>query len=228
MDEKELIEKIKLNVVQGRIDAEDEGFDEGFEGQPGTVELVQEAMDKGLDAKSIVVDGLTSGMTIVGERFENGTYLIPDMLASAEAVGTAMDMLAPMLEQAGVQSKGKVVIATVLGDLHDIGKNIVTIMLKGAGYTIIDLGTDVPNEKVVSAVKEHKPGFLGLSALLTTTMREMPKIIDSLKAEGLRDGVKVLIGGAPTTPEFGEKIGADLHCADAFAAVDFANSVTGS
>jgi 5-methyltetrahydrofolate--homocysteine methyltransferase len=224
MDQQELIEKIKTNVIQGRVTSEDEGFDEGYEGQPATVELVEEALEKGVDVKKLIVEGLTGAMDIVGKNFESGKYLIPDMLASAEAVGEAMDILSPHLEGAGMESKGKVVIATVKGDLHDIGKNIVSTMLKGAGFEIVDLGTDVPTEKIVQSVKDNDPKFLGLSALLTTTMREMEGVINSLKDEGMRDKVKVLIGGAPTSPDFAEKIGADTHCADAFQAVDYANS----
>jgi 5-methyltetrahydrofolate--homocysteine methyltransferase len=220
----EIIEEIKTNVIQGRVTSEDEGFDEGFEGRPGTVELVEEAVEKGVDVKKLIVEGLTGAMDIVGRNFESGKYLIPDMLASAEAVGEAMDILLPHLESAGMESKGKVVIATVKGDLHDIGKNIVSTMLKGAGFEIVDLGTDVPTEKIVQSVKDTGSGFLGLSALLTTTMREMEGVISALKEEGMRDNVKVLIGGAPTSPEFAEKIGADTHCADAFQAVDYANS----
>jgi len=220
----EIIGKIKTNVIQGRVTSEDEGFDEGYEGQPATVELVEEALEKGVDVKELIVEGLTGAMDIVGQNFESGKYLIPDMLASAEAVGEAMDILSPHLEGAGMESKGKVVVATVKGDLHDIGKNIVSTMLKGAGFEIVDLGTDVPTEKIVQSVKDTDPKFLGLSALLTTTMREMEGVINSLKDEGMRDKVKVLIGGAPTSPEFAEKIGADTHCADAFQAVDYANS----
>jgi 5-methyltetrahydrofolate--homocysteine methyltransferase len=224
MDSSTLIDGIKTNVIQGRVTSDDEGFDEGFEGQPATVELVEKALEQGTDIKTLIVDGLTGAMNIVGERFESGEYLIPDMLASAEAVGQSMDILAPHLEKAGVKSKGKFLLATVKGDLHDIGKNIVSIMLKGAGYEIVDMGTDVPTEKIVSAVETHKPDFLGMSALLTTTMREMQTVIDGLKNRGVRDRVKVLIGGAPTSPEFSEKIGADVHCADAFQAVDYTNT----
>jgi 5-methyltetrahydrofolate--homocysteine methyltransferase len=220
----EIIEKIKTNVIQGRVTSDDEGFDEGYEGQPGTVELVEEAIEKGVDIKELIVEGLTGAMDIVGRNFESGKYLIPDMLASAEAVGEAMDLLSPHLEGAGMESKGKVIIATVKGDLHDIGKNIVSTMLKGAGFEIVDLGTDVPTDKIVQSVKEQDPRFLGLSALLTTTMREMEGVINALKDGGMREKVKVLIGGAPTSPEFAEKIGADTHCADAFQAVDYANS----
>jgi 5-methyltetrahydrofolate--homocysteine methyltransferase len=214
-----IIEEIKNNVIQGRLDTEDEGFDEGWEDKPATLELVEQAIEEGEDIKKIVIEGLTEGMTEVGKRFEAGTYLIPDMLASAEAVGAAMNILAPHLEKAGVKSKGKFVIATVAGDLHDIGKNIVATMLKGAGLEVVDLGTDVKAEKIVESVSQHKPMFLGLSALLTTTMRDMENVINKLKESSLRDSVKVLIGGAPTSEEFVKKIGADNYCADAFQAV---------
>ena len=224
MDERELIEEIKTNVIQGRVTSDDEGFDDGYEGKPATVELVQEAVEKGVGIKELIVEGLTGAMDIVGQNFESGKYLIPDMLASAEAVGEAMDILLPHLESAGMESKGKVVIATVKGDLHDIGKNIVSTMLKGAGFEIVDLGTDVPTEKILQSVKDNGPRFLGLSALLTTTMREMEGVINALKDEGLREKVKVLIGGAPTSPEFADKIGADVYCADAFQAVNYTNS----
>ena len=220
MDNKTLIEKIAFNIVQGRVEAEDEGFDEGFEGQPAVTELVEEALETGVDPKVIVIDGLTRAMEIVGEKFEREEYLIPDMLASAECVGIAMDIMSPHLLKAGVKSKGKFVIATVAGDLHDIGKNIVSSMIKGAGYEVVDLGADVPTTAIVKAVKENKAPFLGLSALLTTTMRVMQEVIDKLKEEGLRDTVKVLIGGAPTSKAFANQIGADAHCKDAFEAID--------
>jgi 5-methyltetrahydrofolate--homocysteine methyltransferase len=220
MDNQELIEKISLNIVQGRVEAEDEGFDEGFEGQPAVQELVDQALEEGVDPKAIVIDGLTAAMEIVGEKFEKEEYLIPDMLASAECVGVAMDIMSPHLLKAGVQSKGKFVIATVAGDLHDIGKNIVAIMLKGAAYEVIDLGADVPIATIVATVKEHKASYLGLSALLTTTMWVMEDVINALKAEGLGDQVKVLIGGAPTSKKFADQIGADAHCKDAFEAID--------
>jgi 5-methyltetrahydrofolate--homocysteine methyltransferase len=221
MDSNTLIEQVRLNVIQGRVTRDDEGFDEGFDGQPGTVELIEEGLKNDVDVKSLVLDGLTSGMNVVGENFEKGKYLIPDMLASAEAVGAAMDILAPYLEKSGVESKGKIIMATVKGDLHDIGKNIVSIMLKGAGFNIIDLGTDVPTEAIIESAKQHKPKFIGLSALLTTTMREMGKVVDALKSEGLRQNLKVMIGGAPTSHEFAQEIGADAFCLDAFQAVSY-------
>ncbi|MBW2566760.1 MAG: B12-binding domain-containing protein, partial [Deltaproteobacteria bacterium] len=162
MNQDELTSKIAFNVIQGRLEAEDEGYDEGLEGQPGVTELVQQALEEGLNPKTIVLEGLTAAMDVVGEKFERGEYLIPDMLASAECVGAAMDILTPFLLEAGVESKGKFVIATVAGDLHDIGKNIVSIMLKGGGYEVIDLGADVSTEQIVEAIEEHQAPFLGL------------------------------------------------------------------
>lgn len=228
MQEKESLDRIAFNVIQGRVEAEDEGFDGGLEGQAAVTELVEEALTQGINPKSIVIDGLTKAMEVVGEKFEEEEYLIPDMLASAECVGAAMDMLSPHLVQAGVESKGKFVIATVAGDLHDIGKNIVAIMLKGAGYEVIDLGTDVPADRIAETVREHQAPFLGLSALLTTTMRVMGEVVGRLEEEGLRDKVKVLIGGAPTSQDFADEIGADVYCKDAFQAIDALKAMTSS
>lgn len=220
MNDKELIEKIAFNIIQGRVTAEDEGYDEGLEGQPAVTELVQEAMERKIDAKTIVIEALTGSMETVGAKFDQGEYLIPDMLASAECVGVAMDLLAPLLADAGMKSKGRFVLATVAGDLHDIGKNIVAIMLKGAGFEVTDLGNDVSVDRIVTAVKDSQARYLGLSALLTTTMREMGSVIKALEEIGVRDKVKVLIGGAPTSESFAREIGADAHCRDAFHAID--------
>jgi 5-methyltetrahydrofolate--homocysteine methyltransferase len=158
-------------------------------------------------------------MEEVGKLYESGEYLIPDMLASAECVSEVMDMLESKLVGEDVESKGQFVIATVEGDLHDIGKNIVTTMLKGAGFEVRDLGSGVKADKIVQAVKETDAQYVGLSALLTTTMGHMQEVIDGLKKEGLRDKVKVLIGGAPVSEEFAQKIGADYYCEDAFDAI---------
>jgi len=220
MEEKDILETISFNVIQGRVEAEDEGFDGGLEGQAASTELVEQALTQGIDPKTIVIDGLTKAMEVVGDKFEKEEYLIPDMLASAECVGAAMDILSPYLIQAGVENKGKFVIGTVSGDLHDIGKNIVAIMLKGAGYEVIDLGNDVTTDKIAEAVRESQAPFLGLSALLTTTMRVMKEVLGKLEQEGLRDQVTVFIGGAPTSKEFAEEIGADVYCKDAFQAID--------
>ena len=220
MSELPILDKIAFNVIQGRVEAEDEGIQQGLVGEPGVLELVQMALDQGIEPKKIVLDGLSKPMELVGQKYESGEYLIPDMLASAECVGGAMDILSPHLIDSGVESKGTFVLATVFGDLHDIGKNIVGIMLKGAGYSVIDLSNNVPTEKIIKAVKESGAAYLGLSALLTTTMRVMEEVIEELKKEGLRDQVKVLIGGAPTSSEFASEIGADAHCRDAFSALD--------
>jgi 5-methyltetrahydrofolate--homocysteine methyltransferase len=214
-----LIEQIKFNVIKGRIEAEDEGYDEGLEGQPAVTELIAEALEKSVDTRSIVNDGLNAAMDVVGSKFEQGEYLIPDMLASAECVGAAMDLIAPKMLSDGIENKGTFVMATVKGDLHDIGKNIVSIMIKGAGYNVIDLGTDVATERIIAEVEKTQAAYLGLSALLTTTMREMEAVISELKASGMRDRVKVLIGGAPTSKEFARQIGADVHCNDAFEGI---------
>ena len=146
-------------------------------------------------------------------------YFIPDMLASAEAVEVSMDILKPLLADANIKPKGKFAIATVKGDIHDIGKNIVAIMLKGAGYEVVDLGIDVTTEKIINYIKNESPDYLGLSALLTTTMLEMGTIIEALKKENLRDKVKVFIGGAAVSDEYAEEIGADAFCLDAFSAI---------
>ena len=228
MDQQILVEKIAFNVIQGRVEAEDEGFDLGLEGQPGVTELVNEALNLNIDPKKILIESLTESMEIVGEKFEQNEYLIPDMLASAECVGVAMDLLSPHLIKAGIKSKGKFIIATVKGDLHDIGKNIVAIMLKGAGYEIIDLKSDVSTDRIVDAVKENEAPFLGLSALLTTTMRNMENVIRELEKQGLRNKVKVLVGGAPTSKEFAAQIGADAYCKDAFQALEIMKKIESS
>ncbi len=220
MNEQELIEKIAYNVIQGRVVAEDEGFDEGLEGQPAVTELMEQAVEQNIDAKKLVVECLTGSMEDVGEKYDKGIYLIPDMLASAECVGAAMDILGPRLAKAGIESKGRFILATVAGDLHDIGKNIVGIMLKGAGFEVIDLGNDVSADRIVEETRKNNAQFLGLSALLTTTMREMEKVVKALQNEGIRDKVRVLIGGAPTSDKFAEQIGADAYCRDAFHAID--------
>jgi len=216
---KDIIATIKENVIQGRKTQEDVGIDDSLEGTPGVVELIQQALESKSSPQVIITEGLTAGMEVVGEKFSTKEYFIPDMLASAEAVGAAMDILKPVLESADVETKGKFAIATVQGDIHDIGKNIVAILLKGAGYEVHDLGTDVSTEKVVEFVREEKPGYLGLSALLTTTMTEMGVVIKALEENKLRSSVKVLIGGAAVSEEFAGEIGADAYCVDGFDAV---------
>ncbi len=223
-----LIDLIRENVIQGRVTQEDEGMEEGMVGQPAVTELVKEALAQNINVKSIINEGLTKGMNMVGEKFEAGEYLIPDMLASAEAVGAAMEMLEPHLAKSGIKSKGKILVATVKGDLHDIGKSIVSILLRGVGYTVKDLGNDIDPQAIVDAVKEERPEFLGLSALLTSTMVHMEDTIRALADSGIRDDVKVVIGGAPVSAEFAQRIGADGYGADGFQAIAVVESLNKS
>ena len=197
-------------------------------GQPGVSELVEKALALGVGTEDIINKGLTEGMDIVGQKFETKEYYIPDMLASAEAVGVAMEILEPHLAKSGIKPKGKIIMATVKGDLHDIGKNIVSILLRGAGYMVKDLGTDVTPQTIVATVREEKPQFLGLSALLTSTMMHMKDTIQAITESGLRDKVKVIIGGAAVSEEFASSIGADGYGADGFQAVRVVESLGSS
>lgn len=221
----EIINKIRQNVVQGRVTQDDEGVEEGLAGQPGVTELVQQALTEGVPVSDIISKGLTEGMSIVGQKFESKEYFIPDMLTSAEAVGAAMELLEPHLAGSGVQAKGKVLLATVKHDLHDIGKSIVATLLRGAGYSVHDLGNDVDTEAIVEAVRAESPQIVGLSALLTSTMESMKDTVRALEDNGLRDTVKVIVGGAPVSEEFAQSIGADGYGADGFQAVAVVESL---
>jgi len=222
----DILSLIRENVIQGRLTKDDEGLDEGMVGQPGVTELVEQAVTDGIAVKDIIGKGLTEGMTVVGQKFETGEFFIPDMLASAEAVGAAMEIMGPHLARSGIEPKGKIIVATVRGDLHDIGKNIVSILLRGAGYIVQDLGNDIEPQDIVIAVREEEPQFLGLSALLTSTMMQMQDTIQALVDAGLRDKVKVIIGGAPVSEEFAGSIGADGYGADGFQAVAIVESLS--
>ncbi len=223
----DIIEQIKENVIQGRVTRDDEGIEEGSAGEPGVTELIEEALESGVDVSDIINKGLTASMEVVGRKFEEEEYYIPDMLAAAECVGAAMEILKPHLAKSGVKPKGKILFATVKGDMHDIGKNIVSILLRGAGYEVIDLGHDVETVDIVKAVREEKPDYLGLSALLTSTMANMEDTIKSLEENGLRDKVKIIIGGAPVSQEYAESIGADGYGADGFHAVAVIEALNG-
>jgi len=187
------------------------------------VELTQKALDAGLNPREILNQALIPAMEIVGDEYERGERFIPEMLVSANAMKGAMELLRPLLVESGVGMKGKVVMGTVRGDLHDIGLNLVSAMLEGAGFEVHKLGTDVPAEKFVGAVKEDGANLLGMSALLTTTMLNMAGVIQALKENGLRDKVKVMIGGASITPDYVDEIGADGYAPDAFSAVELAD-----
>jgi len=189
-----------------------------------TESLVKQAMTEGLPPEQILKEGLIAAMTEVGRLFEAGEYYVPEMLISARAMKSGLTLLRPQLAAANVQAVGKVVIGTVQGDLHDIGKNLVGMMLEGAGFEVIDLGVDVSAQKFVDAVKEHQPDLIGCSALLTTTMPRMKDVVEALKQSGLRDNVKVMIGGAPITDKYAHDIGADIYAPDAASAAARAKS----
>ncbi len=188
--------------------------------QPKKVEeLTQRALDEGKSASELLNDGLIPAMDEVGKKYEAGEIYVPEMLMAAKAMKAALAILRPILAETGVEAKGKVVIGTVEGDLHDIGQNLVSIMLEGAGYEVNNLGIDNTKDVFVEAVKETEPDVVAMSALLTTTMIQMPEVIEALKSSGLRDGVKIIIGGAPVTQEYADQIGADGYAKDAAAAV---------
>jgi len=189
--------------------------------------LVQEALDQGMAPEEILAGGLIAGMDEVGRDFKAGDLFVPEVLIAARAMHAGMNVLRPLLAEGDVPSAGKYVIGTAQGDLHDIGKNLVKMMLEGAGFQTIDLGTDVKPEEFVAAVREHQPQLLGMSALLTTTMPGMKATIEALEEAGLRDAVKIMIGGAPVTAAFAEQIGADAYAPDAGSAVDIARSLVG-
>ncbi len=184
--------------------------------------LVQQALDAGLDPAAIINDALIAAMDVVGKDFGDGKIFVPEMLVSAVTMKAGLDIVKPRLAGGESQSRGTVMMATVKGDLHDIGKNLVSMMLEGAGFKVMDLGVDLSVEKLIDQVKSIQPDILGLSALLTTTMPEMQKVIGELKTQGLRDKIKVLVGGAPVDRAFAEKIGADGYGANAAEAVELA------
>jgi len=189
-------------------------------------ELVQKALAEGAPVEQILEKGLIAGMSIVGEKFKNNEIYVPEVLIAARAMNKAMEILEPKLVAAGVKPKGKIVIGTVKGDLHDIGKNLVAMMFKGAGFEVIDLGIDVPPEKFVATAKEKKAALIGLSALLTTTMPAMKDVCAKVKSEGL-DSIKVLIGGAPVTQAYADEIGAHGYAPDAASAVEVGTRIAG-
>lgn len=189
---------------------------------PKVKELVNQALEQGIDAKTILEDGLLAGMNVIGEKFKNNEVFVPEVLIAARAMNGGAEILKPHLVEAGVESKGTVVLGTIKGDLHDIGKNLVKMMMEGKGLTVIDLGVDVSPEQYIEAAKEHNAQIIACSALLTTTMTEMKNVVDQVKASDLNGKVKIMIGGAPVTQSFCESIGADCYTPDAASAADAA------
>jgi 5-methyltetrahydrofolate--homocysteine methyltransferase len=188
-----------------------------------TVDLVKEALDSGAGAEEILNDGLVVGMDSIGRKFKNNEVYVPEVLIAARAMAGAMEILEPILTETGVKPRGTVVIGTVQKDLHDIGKNLVAMMLKGGGFRVTDVGVDVPPDKFVAAAKDGGADIVALSALLTTTMPNMKAVIEALKSEGVE--TKVIIGGAPVTQAYADEIGADGFAADAASAVDLARGL---
>ncbi len=187
--------------------------------------LTQEALDAGESAETILKEGFISAMDRIGVKFKNGEVYIPEVLIAARAMHAGMAILKPILSKSTGTMAGKVLIGTVKGDLHDIGKNLVVMMLEGGGFDVVDLGIDVPADKFVEAIKIHQPQVVGLSALLTTTMREMKTTIEVIEKAGLRNQVKMIVGGAPLTEKFAREIGADGYGPDAASAVDVVKSL---
>ncbi len=184
--------------------------------------LTELALSKDLTAEDILNKGLMPGMDHVGVEFRAGNMFVPEVIVSARAMQASMNIIRPLLVETGAELTGKFLIGTVQGDLHDIGKNLVAIMMEGAGFEVVDLGNDVAPETFVQAVKEEKPAIVGMSALLTTTMRAMDRTIQALEEAGLREQVKIMVGGAPVTSDFAQRIGADGYASNAPAAVDLA------
>ncbi|MCL6591177.1 MAG: corrinoid protein [Firmicutes bacterium] len=201
-----LLEEISLSLQQGNAKK--------------VKELVQQAIDAGTDAKTILEEGLLSGMSIIGVKFKNNEVYVPDVLLAARAMNAGTELLKPLLVSSGVKAYGKVILGTVKGDLHDIGKNLVRMMMEGKGLEVIDLGIDVPPQKFIAAAQEHQAQIIACSALLTTTMTGMKDVIEAAETAGIRNKVTIMVGGAPVTGSFCKSIGADLYAPDAASAAE--------
>ncbi|MEE4601506.1 MAG: corrinoid protein [Desulfobacteraceae bacterium] len=209
----ELLGKMAESLIAGKVDE--------------VTDLTQQALDANVSSKDILEKGLLAGMEVVGKRFKANEMFIPEVLRCAKCMHGAMEILRPLLAETGVETAGTFVIGTVKGDLHDIGKNLVGMMFEGAGFKVIDLGIDLDPAAFVEAIKEHNANLFGMSALLTTTMPKMGETINAIKEAGLRDQVKIMIGGAPVTGEFAKEIGADAYASNAASAVDKGKELLG-
>jgi len=211
LETSELLELIQDDLYDGMADE--------------VVESLKELLNRGLTPYEVLTRGLVAGMDIVGADFRDGILFVPEVLMSAKAMKAGMGILRPLLAETGAPQVGTMVIGTVKGDIHDIGKNLVGMMMEGAGFNVVNLGINTDADKFLAAIREHKPEILGMSALLTTTMPYMGVVIDALKQQGLRDQVIVLVGGAPLNEAFAEEIGADAYCRDAAIAVQTAKKL---
>ena len=209
----ELLEKMAESLIAGKVDE--------------VTELTQKALDTNISSKDILEKGLLAGMEVVGKRFKANDMFIPEVLRCAKCMHGAMEILRPLLAESGVETAGTFVIGTVKGDLHDIGKNLVGMMFEGAGFKVIDLGIDLDPSAFVAAIKQHKASLFGMSALLTTTMPKMAETINAINEAGIRDQIKIMIGGAPVTAEFAKEIGADAYASNAASAVDKGKELLG-
>ena len=209
----ELFGKMTESLIAGKVDE--------------VANLTKEALDTGLSPQDILEQGLLAGMDVVGQRFKANEMFIPEVLRCAKCMRGAMEILRPLLVEAGVKTAGTFVIGTVKGDLHDIGKNLVGMMFEGAGFKVVDLGIDLEPQRFIDALKEHKATLFGMSALLTTTMPKMGETINAIKEAGIRDQVKIMVGGAPVTAEFAKDIGADAYASNAASAVDKGKELLG-
>ena len=205
------MEKLRESVVAGKVNE--------------TTERVQQLLQEGKDPNAMMQEAMIPAMDVVGDLFQKGEIYLPEMLMAAKAMKAGMKVLKPRMVKSGVPSMGTVVVGTVSGDMHDIGKNLLAMSLEGAGFEVVDLGIDVPPEKFLEAVKEYGPRVMGLSALLTTTMIGMKDTIEAVEEAGLRDKVRVMIGGAPVTQEYAEEIGADFYGPDSTSGKDFARRI---
>ncbi len=188
-------------------------------------ELTQKALDEGTKPVDVLNKGLIAGMQVVGKKFKNNEFYVPEVLIAARAMKAGLNLLRPKLVESGVEPLGRFVVGTVKGDLHDIGKNLVAMMMEGAGYEVIDLGVDVSPEQFANAIQEKNAQVVGMSALLTTTMVNMKQVIQQISDKGLRDDVKIVVGGAPLTQNYADEIGADGYAADAASAVELVKSI---
>jgi 5-methyltetrahydrofolate--homocysteine methyltransferase len=210
----EILERIATAIIEGDLDEIED--------------LTEDALDDGLEAEEILNKALMAGMDHVGVEFKAGNMFVPEVLRSARTMQSSMDILKPLLAESGVEMVGRVLLGTVKGDLHDIGKNLVGMMCEGAGFEVKDIGKDAAPEAFVDAVKAFRPHIVGMSALLTTTMRAMETTIKALEEAGVRDTVRVMVGGAPVTAAFADQIGADGYAPDAAAAADLAKTFVGA
>jgi methanogenic corrinoid protein MtbC1 len=218
----ELINKLKEAVELGKVDI-NSPYPPQLKGEKGASELAKLALDENILPQNILSDALIPAMDVVGKRFSENKIFVPQMLMSAKAMGAAMFHLKPFFQSGEIKSKGTFIMGTVKGDLHDIGKNLVSMMIEGSGWTVIDLGVDVASEKYIEALKENEGAIVGMSALLTTTMVNMQDIVEDIREEF--NDTKILIGGAPVTTEFANKIGADFYSPSPQGAVEYLNAL---